>query len=115
MQLYNLLFQKVLGLDYSLNLFLIKNSHIASTKLNTYGVPLDNSAAFTKSDWEMWVAAMGTQDQFNTLVNALYNFAHTSPSRVPFTDWYDTKSDVRQGFQARPVMGGLYARLLLSK
>ena len=23
-----------------------------------YGVPLDNRADFTKTDWEMWVAAM---------------------------------------------------------
>jgi len=113
---YNLLFQKVLGLDlFPQSVFDKELAYYASTKLNTYGVPLDNRATFTKSDWEMWVAAMGTQDQFNTLVNALYNFAHTSPSRVPFTDWYDTKSDVRQGFQARPVMGGLYARLLLTK
>jgi len=113
---YNLLFQKVLGLDlFPQSVFDKELAYYVNTKLNTYGVPLDNRATFTKSDWEMWVAALGTQDQFNTLVNALYNFAHTSPSRIPFTDWYDTKSDKQQGFQARPVMGGLYSRLLLTK
>jgi len=28
------------------------------TCLLQYGVPLDNRADFTKTDWEMWVAAM---------------------------------------------------------
>jgi len=111
---YNLLFQKVLNLDlFPQSVFDKELSYYLSKHLNTYGVPLDNRGTFTKSDWLLWVAAFGTADQFTTLVNAEYNFAHTSPSRVPFTDWYDTVSDKQQGFQARPVMGGLYSRLLL--
>jgi hypothetical protein len=44
-------------------------------------------------------------------IDALYKFANTSGSRVPFTDWYDTISDQQVGFQARPVMGGLFSIL----
>lgn len=27
-----------------------------------YGIPLDNRALFTKADWSMWVAAMGSDE-----------------------------------------------------
>ena len=52
-----------------------------------FGIPLDNRQEYTKADWEMWVAAMGTQDQFETITNLVYNFAHYTPNRVPMSDW----------------------------
>ena len=47
------------------------------------------------------------------LISALYDFATSSPSRVPFTDLYDTVSGSQTGFQARPVVGGIFALLSL--
>ena len=40
---------------------------------------------------------------------ACYNH---SPSRVPLTDWYDTVTSVKVGFQHRTVQGGLFMKLL---
>ena len=42
------------------------------TCLLQYGVPLDNRADFTKTDWEMWVAAMEDDTVVCTLLMLLY-------------------------------------------
>jgi hypothetical protein len=60
----------------------------------------------------MWTAA-STDDLAlrQNIVDELYDFVNTSPSRVPFTDSYDTTSDTQTGFQARPVIGEIYSIL----
>ena len=90
-----------------------EEAYYASSQLNTFGVPLDDRATFTKTDWLSWIAAMGSQAQFDMLFSAIYNFANESPSRVAFSDWYDTISSNVVGFRARPVIGGLYAHAML--
>ncbi len=57
-------------------------------QLNEFGVPLDDRATFTKTDWLSWIAAMGSQAQFDALFEAIYRFANETPSRVPFSDWF---------------------------
>ncbi|MBQ6019612.1 MAG: DUF4965 domain-containing protein, partial [Clostridia bacterium] len=55
--------------------------------LNRFGLPLDNRADYTKSDWLLWTAAMaGDEAQFDALVDSLWNAYHESESRVPLTD-----------------------------
>jgi Domain of unknown function (DUF5127)/Domain of unknown function (DUF4965)/Domain of unknown function (DUF1793)/Domain of unknown function (DUF4964) len=84
------------------------------TQVNQYGIPLDVRHSYTKGDWEMWTAAwLRGHPVSGYLVDALYDFVHTSPSRVAFTDWYDTVSNHQNGFQARPVVGGVFALLSL--
>jgi len=53
-----------------------------------YGIPLDVRGDYAKTDWQMWVAAMGTQQQFQSIVDHVYKFANETPDRVPFTDLY---------------------------
>ncbi len=84
-----------------------------ATKTNTYGIPLDDRATFTKTDWQAWVAATASEEQFTDIFAHIFKFANETPDRVPFTDWYDTLSGHQTGFRARPVMGGLYARAML--
>ncbi|WP_371477373.1 glutaminase domain-containing protein [Kitasatospora sp. NBC_00315] len=85
-------------------------------QVNQYGVPLDVRHSYTKADWEIWTAAwLHDQPIRDYLVGAVYDFAHTSPSRAPFTDWYDTVSNRQSGFQARPVLGGIFALLTVQQ
>jgi hypothetical protein len=77
-----------------------------------YGIPLDSRHTYTKADWEVWTAATtDVVDLRQHLIDALYHFYHTSPSRMPATDWYDTIVGRQISFQARPVVGGFFALL----
>jgi Glutaminase A six helical-hairpin domain/Domain of unknown function (DUF5127)/Domain of unknown function (DUF4964) len=83
---------------------------------NAFGVPLQVPHSYAKSDWEMWAAAwLSDYPIKQELINRVYTYAHTTPSRVPFSDLYDTISDDQVGFQARPVQGGMFALLALLK
>ena len=82
--------------------------------MNAYGLPLDNRALYTKSDWLLWTAAMApTEEQFDLLIEPLWRAYHESASRVPLTDWYFTDSALQRGFQNRTVQGGLFMKLLI--
>ena len=42
----------------------------------------------------------------------VYDFVSHTPQRVPLTDWYETKDARMVGFQARPVIGGVFIKML---
>ena len=80
---------------------------------NCYGMPLDNRAGYTKSDWLVWTATLTThRDTFIRFVEPLWNAYNSTRSRVPMTDWYDTVTGDVVGFRHRSVLGGLFIKLL---
>ena len=115
-QKYNLVWDKLLDL----NLFAPK---IAETEiafylhhLNDYGLPLDSRADYTKLDWELWTATMtNNPSDFTAILDPIVKWISASPTRVPLTDWYDTKTGKQVGFQARSVVGGVYIKALSDK
>jgi alpha-D-ribose 1-methylphosphonate 5-triphosphate diphosphatase PhnM len=111
---YNIYYQ------YVLNMTLLMDpqpdiKYYLSQKMNKYGVPLDNRATFTKLDWLYWMAAMGTDEQFAKFNEAGFNMAEATTRGIPLTDWYETTNAAIKGFRARPVVGGIYARMVLKK
>lgn len=111
---YNLMWQYALGID----LFpqSVADNEVAWYLLhpNAHGIPLDSRGPLVKCDWLSWAAAFAKNaDDANKMLQYVYDFAHTTTSRVPMTDWYDSQKNTQIGFQARPVMGGWFARLLV--
>ena len=112
-QKYNLVWDKLLGLNLFPAEIARKEIAFYLKTQNPYGLPLDNRRDYTKLDWVLWTATLaGKQSDFEALVAPAYQFANDSASRVPLTDWYDTKTARQQGFQARSVVGGLFIKLL---
>ena len=112
-QKYNLVWDKVL--DYNLFPKSVRETEIAYylTKLNRYGVPLDSRADYTKLDWEIWTATLADKPaDFQAILAPIYMWTNETTSRVPMTDWYDTKTGKQVGFQARSVVGGVFIKAL---
>jgi hypothetical protein len=88
------------------------------TKTNRLGLPLQTPHRYGKTDWQMWLAAWLRRYPISQeLIAREYRYANTTHTRVPFCDLYDTISGDQvfgaQGFQARPVQGGIFALLAL--
>ncbi|HEY1767355.1 MAG TPA: DUF4965 domain-containing protein [Terracidiphilus sp.] len=117
-QKYNLVWDQILGL----HLFpaKVRETEIAFylNHLNRFGLPLDNRADYTKLDWQIWTATLagspqpGATDPFATLMAPIGRWINEGPTRVPLTDWYDTKTGKQMSFQARSVVGGVYIKML---
>lgn len=111
---YNLMWDRLLG--YNVFDPSIANSELDAyfAKANTYGTPLDNRADFTKTDWLFWAASLSrSKTEFSKFSGDVFKWLNETPSRVPFSDWYDTKTGKETGFEARTVIGGVAAPLLM--
>jgi hypothetical protein len=115
-QKYNLVWDRILGLHLFPPEVLRKEMDYYRRIQRRYGLPLDNRQEYTKLDWILWTATL-TQDRddFVALVDPVVRFLHETPDRVPMTDWYVTDTARRQGFTARPVVGGVFLQMLYDK
>jgi hypothetical protein len=85
-----------------------------ASQLNEFGLPLQVPHSYAKSDWQLFTAAWLTGYPVSQrLIDAVYAYANTTPSRVPFSDLYSTISGDQVSFEARPVQGGMFAPLAL--
>ena len=112
-QKYNLVWDRILGLNLFPSAVLQTETAFYQKSLNRYGLPLDNRQPYTKLDWTIWTATLsGSQTNFETLVAPVYDFLNVTSDRNPMTDWYQTKEPRQTGFQARSVVGGVFLPML---
>ncbi|MEK3888268.1 glutaminase family protein [Bacillus sp. FSL K6-3431] len=110
---YNLVWDRLFKLHLFPEDIIEKEIRYYIGRQNKFGIPLDNRNTYTKSDWLVWCASMAkSKDDFEQMITPLWNFLNESPSRVPFTDWYDTVTGKQIGFQNRSVVGGIFIKLL---
>ena len=115
-QKYNMVWDKLWNTHLFPNGAMEREIKYYLTKQNKYGLPLDNRRDYTKSDWIMWTAAMSKDKQtFQKFVTPLYDYMNETESRVPTSDWFDTKTGFMTGFKARSVIGGHWMRVLADK
>jgi hypothetical protein len=115
-QKYNLVWDKILGLNLFPDAVTQKEMAFYKKSENQYGLPLDSRKNYTKLDWTTWTATL-TQNRrdFQDMISHIVAFLNATPDRTPMSDWYETKTARRVGFDARPVVGGVFLKMLYEK
>jgi hypothetical protein len=54
----------------------------------------------------------GSRQDFEALVRPVYAFLNETPDRVPMSDWYMTNTGRTRGMHTRPVIGGVFLKLM---
>lgn len=115
-QKYNMIWDKLWNINIFPNNAMQTEVNYYLKKQNKYGLPLDSRKDYTKSDWIMWTAGMAADNKtFQKFVDPLYDYINETETRVPISDWYDTKTGLKTGFMARSVIGGHWMKVLVDK
>jgi hypothetical protein len=115
-QKYNLVWDRILGLNLFPADALRKEMAFYKKTMDRYGLPLDNRKPYAKLDWSLWTATLtGVQADFEALISPVYDFLNDTPNRVPMNDLYWTQNAREVGMHARPVVGGVFLKMLYDR
>ena len=120
---YNIAWDKLFGTEIMPKEVLSSEFSSYAKHMNDYGLPLDNRADYTKSDWYIWTGVLAdSKEDFEKFIEPLWDCYNDTASRVPMTDWYMTttalhraygsSSGLRKSFRNRTVVGGHFMKLL---
>lgn len=117
--LYNLYNDRLLDLKLVPQEVYDIQSNFYPTIKEKYGVPLDTrNRYYTKADWEVFCAAVASEETRDIFISDIAKWVNETPTSKPFTDLYETDDGTHaEGieFKARPVVGGVFALLLLDQ
>ena len=112
-QKYNLVWDKVLGLNVFPPSVAQKEIAFYKSHLGTYGVPLDSRTLVGDTDHSFFSATLAdNQDDFEALISPFYDYLNVTTARLPLVDTYQTNDLHSDGFHARSVVGGVFIRML---
>ncbi|MGA2749315.1 MAG: DUF4965 domain-containing protein [Verrucomicrobiota bacterium] len=115
-QKYNLVWDRILGLNIFPPEIAQKEIAFYKTVMQRYGLPLDSRTKLTKTDWSLWSATLADdQSDFETLVSPIYDYLNQTTARSPFVDSFLTDDVHSDGMHARPVIGGLFIKMLADR
>jgi hypothetical protein len=115
-QKYNIVWDKLWGTKLFSDKVMEREIAYYLKHQNRYGLPLDCRKDYTKNDWIMWTASMSPDAKtFRKFVDPIYAYVNETKSRVPISDWYDTKTGLMVGFKARSVIGGFWMKELMDR
>jgi len=118
---YNLLWQKILKFQDKpfsnfQDLVTLEEKYYLSIA-KKYGFPVDARTTWAKLDWISWAAALSYDEStYNTIVDMFYRAMNDMSTRCPMTDLYNVDDSTAVGcssFVSRPVVGGLFAKMLV--
>ncbi len=110
---YNLVWDKLLGLNIFPESVAQKELAYYPSRFNEYGLPLDNRETYTKLDWIIWTATMSDDKSvFESFIEPVWRFENETIDRIPMSDWVYTDKPNFRGFRARSVVGGYFIKLL---
>ena len=111
-QKYNLVWDKILGLDlFGQNVIETELSYYAG-KQNRFGLPLDSRRGYTKTDWIMWTASMAPDiDTFRKFMLPVHDFYNNATLPGPMSDWVETETPESHVMRGRSVVGGFFMKM----
>ncbi len=118
---YNMVWDKLFGTEIMPRDVMVTEFASYKKHMHDYGMPLDNRADYTKSDWYIWCGVMAPNKvAFEKYITPLWDAYNETESRVPMTDWYFTSTalhrdygkTLRKSFRNRTVVGGHFMKLL---
>ena len=118
---YNLVWDKIFGLDLFGEDIYKKELAYYDTKMNKYGLPLDYRNTYCKSDWMIWAATLGGKETVRAYSDVLALMLSESETRLPYPDLFETvapRFDPKTGkkpMYARTVQGGMWLPLYENK